>query len=111
MVLCLLHAWVPSDLWVFLFIGVMATVTADTWATELGSLSRKPPRSVLNGKVLTAGESGGVSWIGSTAAAAGSILIGAGGWLLAVWSGMEADILPYVLAALAGGLVGAFADY
>ncbi|KOR90464.1 DUF92 domain-containing protein [Paenibacillus solani] len=110
MVLCLLHAWVPSDLWVFLFIGVMATVTADTWATELGSLSRKPPRSVLNGKVLTAGESGGVSWIGSTAAAAGSILIGAGGWLLAVWSGMEADILPYVLAALAGGLVGAFAD-
>lgn len=110
MVLCLLHAWVPSDLWVFLFIGVMATVTADTWATELGSLSRKPPRSVLNGKVLTPGESGGVSWMGSTAAAAGSILIGAGGWLLAEWSGMGAELLPYVLAALAGGLVGAFVD-
>ncbi|MEC0201721.1 DUF92 domain-containing protein [Paenibacillus lautus] len=110
MVLCLLNAWFPSELWVFLFIGVMATVTADTWATEVGSLSRKPPRSVMNGKVLTAGESGGVSWVGSTAAAIGSILIGAGGWLLAGWSGMNAEILPYVLAALAGGLVGAFAD-
>lgn len=111
MVLCLLHAWSPSDLWIFLFIGVLATVTADTWATELGSLSsRKPPRSVLNGKVLIPGESGGVSWVGSTAAAAGSILIGAGGWFLAERSGMEADILPYVLAALAGGMVGAFVD-
>lgn len=110
MVLCLLNAWVPSELWVLLFIGVMATVTADTWATELGSLSRRPPRSVLNGRVLTAGESGGVSWAGSLAAAAGSLLIGAGGWLLAGWSGMSADWLSYVLAALAGGLVGAFAD-
>ncbi|ACX66843.1 MULTISPECIES: DUF92 domain-containing protein [Paenibacillus] len=110
MVLCLLNVWIPSHLWVYLFIGVMATVTADTWATEVGSLSRKPPRSVLNGRVLTAGESGGVSWVGSAAAAAGSMLIGAGGWLLAEWSGMNADPLPYVLAALAGGLVGAFAD-
>ena len=109
MVLCLLNVWIPSDLWVFLFIGVMATVTADTWATELGALAGSPAFRAER-QVLTAGESGGVSWVGSTAAAAGSLLIGAGGWSLAGWSGMDAELLPYVLATLAGGLVGAFAD-
>ena len=78
MVLCLLNVWIPSDLWVFLFIGVMATVTADTWATELGALAGSPAFRAER-QVLTAGESGGVSWVGSTAAA-GSLLIGAGGW-------------------------------
>jgi len=110
MILCLLHAIHPSGLWVMLYIGVMATVTADTWATELGSLSRKQPRSILGGRKLTAGESGGVTWLGSSAAAAGSLLIGAGGWLLAEWSGMDPSFLPYLAAGLTGGLVGAFAD-
>lgn len=55
MVFVLLNAIVPMDLWEFLFIGVMATVTSDTWATEIGTLSKKPPRSVLTGKILPAG--------------------------------------------------------
>ncbi|GAB6926427.1 DUF92 domain-containing protein [Paenibacillus sp. JCM 10914] len=110
MMLCLLHAWHPSEVWVLLFIGVMATVTADTWATELGSLSRSAPRSILSGKVLTTGESGGVSWLGSLAATAGSLLIGVSGWLLGVVAGMDISAMSYIWAGLAGGLVGAFAD-
>lgn len=110
MVLCLLNALHPSEVWVMLFIGVMATVTADTWATEFGSLSRKPPRSVLTGKQLPPGTSGGVSWPGSLAAAAGGLLIGAGGSLLAGWAGLPADVLAYSAAGLIGGLAGAFAD-
>lgn len=110
MVLCLIHFIHPHDIWKLLFIGVMATVTADTWATECGSLSRKPPRSILNGRPLPAGTSGGVSWLGSTAAAIGGAMIGAGAWLFGLLSGFDPSFIAYVLAGLIGGLAGAFSD-
>ncbi len=37
----LFSAFFPSPLWFPLFIGIMATVTADTWATELGTLAQR----------------------------------------------------------------------
>lgn len=111
MILVLLNAIYPLELWGFLFIGVMATVTSDTWATEIGTLSKKPPRSVLTGKVLQAGESGGVSTLGTLAAAAGGALIGASSWLLRMISGMpEYSFILLTSVGLIGGLVGAFAD-
>lgn len=111
MVLVLLHAIFPLELWGFLFIGVMATVTSDTWATEIGTLSKKPPRSVLTGKVLQPGASGGVSLLGTLAAAVGGALIGASSWLLRIISGMpEHSFVLLTLAGLLGGLAGAFAD-
>lgn len=111
MVFVLLNAIVPMEIWGFLFIGVMATVTSDTWATEIGTLSKKPPRSVLTGKILPAGASGGVSSLGTLAAAAGGALIGASSWLLQLLSGMPAHSFALLtLSGLVGGLAGAFAD-
>ncbi|OAB32883.1 DUF92 domain-containing protein [Paenibacillus glacialis] len=115
MLLCVLNGIWPHPEWSYLFIGIMATVTADTWATEIGSLSTKPPRSVLNGKVLTVGTSGGVSLLGSVAAAAGGAMIGGLAWILGSLSGSWEDIqwsalLIWVLIGLVAGLVGAFTD-
>lgn len=111
MLLVLLNAIYPLELWGFLFIGVMATVTSDTWATEIGTLAKKPPRSVLTGRMLPPGTSGGVSLPGTLAAAAGGALIGLASWLLRAASGMpEHSVLLLTLAGLLGGLVGAFAD-
>ena len=56
---------VPAAVWFYLFLGVMATVTADTWATELGTLSKQPPRLITNGKTVEVGSSGGVSLLGT----------------------------------------------
>ncbi|AIQ57735.1 DUF92 domain-containing protein [Paenibacillus borealis] len=111
MLLVLLNAIYPLEIWGFLFIGVMATVTSDTWATEIGTLAKRPPRSVLTGKVLQAGTSGGVSLPGTLAAAAGGVLIGVASWLLRAASGMpQHSLLTLALAGLLGGLAGAFAD-
>ena len=58
------------------FAGLMAAVTADTWATELGLLSPTPPRLITTGEEVAPGTSGGVTALGLTAAAAGGLAIG-----------------------------------
>lgn len=58
------------------FIGVMATVTADTWATELGVLSQHPPRLITTGRTVAPGTSGGITLVGTSAAMAGGFVIG-----------------------------------
>ncbi len=97
-----------------LFLGVMATVTADTWATELGVLSNSPPRLVTSGRLIEPGTSGGVTVTGTTAAAAGGLLIGAA---MLIFSSMVE--LPESIAAapwwmlpagMLGGLAGAMFD-
>ncbi|ANS77085.1 hypothetical protein AWM70_03925 [Paenibacillus yonginensis] len=119
MLICLGYVAAPNVLWVYGFVGVMATVTSDTWATELGGLSRKPPRSVLTGRVVPKGTSGGVSLAGNTAALAGGLCIGLAAWLLIRLGGDfmgtgAADgalSLPgLLLLGAAGGFVGAMAD-
>ena len=60
------------DLWQAAMLGALAAVTADTWATELGVLSRRPPVMITTGKPAVPGRSGAVSTGGTLAAAAGA---------------------------------------
>jgi len=96
----------PNALWFFLFIGVMATVTADTWATELGTLSKAAPRLITNGRAVEVGTSGGVSPLGTGVSFVGGLLIG----LTAGVFGAVAGLHPWSAAlwvALIGALSGA----
>jgi len=106
----------PTPLLFAAFVGAMATVTADTWATELGVLSKQPPHRITTGQPVPAGTSGGVSVLGTLAALAGALLIGlaaeglylAVGWLAGRGAVQWAMWLP--LMAGLGGAVGAFFD-
>jgi len=103
-IMCLGHVFWPHPLWWAGFIGVMATVNADTWATEIGGLSRSQPRSIVSGRRVPAGTSGGVTRLGLAASAAGGLLIGASGWALSGGS-----LLPEAAAASVPGGEGAAA--
>ncbi len=91
------------------FVGLMATVTADTWATELGVLSPKRPRLITSGQPVEPGTSGGITLVGTAAAAAGALLIGLTLFILLLATGAAAPtwIMP---AALVAGLGGAMLD-
>ncbi len=93
------------------FLGAMATVTADTWATELGVLSPTLPRLITTGRVVEVGTSGGVSRLGTLAAAAGALTIGLVALVFALMAGNEFKeyewVVPVVLMA---GLSGSLAD-
>jgi len=57
------------------FAGSLAAANADTWATELGILSKSLPRMITTGRQVDAGTSGAVSLAGTAFSLAGSLLI------------------------------------
>ena len=101
--IALLSIITPSPLWFAAFLGVMATVTADTWATELGTLSRKPPRLITTGRIVEPGRSGAISPFGTLATTLGALLIGA---VATIWQGAPG----LLLIAGIGGLIGSLTD-
>ena len=50
----------PTWAWLA-YIGAMAAVNADTWATEIGVLNPHPPRLITTGKPVERGASGAIS--------------------------------------------------
>jgi len=65
-----------SPLLFALFVGALAEANADTWATELGVLSKRKPRLITNGRLVAPGTSGGVTLLGTLSALSGAALIG-----------------------------------
>lgn len=93
----LLRGWFPNSPLPFLAASAsLAAANADTWATELGVLSPKPPRLITTGKIVDRGVSGGVSILGLLAALAGSILIATTGWFF------ENNLAYFLIVALSG---------
>lgn len=95
-----------SPLWFPFFLGVMATVNADTWATELGTLAARPPRLITTGRPVEAGTSGAISPLGTLVSLLGGSLIG-------LAAGLLSRDVSWWLAALmgaAGGLSGSLFD-
>ena len=94
-----------------LFVGVMATVNADTWATELGVLSPHRPRLITTGRTVEPGTSGGITLLGTSAAAAGSLLIGSIMLVGLALGEPTVGLLWWLLpAALLGGVAGSMVD-
>ena len=87
----------------YAFVGALAAANADTWATELGVLSRNLPRLLTSGKEVPRGTSGAVSRTGLLASLVGAATVaGLAGWL-------EGD-LRLASAALVAGFLGSGLD-
>jgi uncharacterized protein (TIGR00297 family) len=83
------------------FAGAFAAASADTWGTEVGTLSGTPPVSILTLRPRRAGLSGGITPLGTGATAAGSLCVACVASL--------AGIAPLSSVA-AGGIAGATLD-
>jgi uncharacterized membrane protein len=94
----------------------MGSVTADTWATELGILSRFSPRLITTGQPVAPGTSGAVSRMGTLASIAGALLIGTVATILTQFQSLigshawSLEAVSYPLLAVAGGVSGSFVD-
>jgi uncharacterized protein (TIGR00297 family) len=86
-----------------LMVGTLAAAQADTWATEIGRYSRRPPRLLVGRRTVAPGTSGGVTWLGSAGGIAGALVLGG----VAVLIGATPAV---ALWSAAGGIVGMVAD-
>jgi uncharacterized protein (TIGR00297 family) len=97
------HGALPWDGWLAIGGGALAAATADTWATEIGTLARSAPRLITTWRPAPPGTSGAVTAMGTLAMVLGSAFLTLG-MLAAVWP------RHVVAASFAGGVLGALAD-
>lgn len=83
------------------FAGAIAAASADTWATEIGTLSSRPPVSIVTLRPVQTGISGGVSALGIAASAAGAVCVAVVAWLVRI---------AWLPAVAAGGFAGSLLD-
>jgi uncharacterized protein (TIGR00297 family) len=115
--LALAYSLSPHAGLVAAFVGAMATVNSDTWATEIGVLSRQVPRLVTTGRSVPPGTSGGITGCGSLAALIGGAFIGlcavlfiAGERLLSGQPAMIETLWSLLPVGAVSGLIGSFFD-
>jgi uncharacterized protein (TIGR00297 family) len=100
------------------FAGALGAATADTWATEIGVLSKRQPRLMTTGKTVLVGTSGGVTWLGTGASALGALALGLVAAAVALTDRSLASsyvvgfrpALIVLLSGMMGGIVGSLVD-
>jgi uncharacterized protein (TIGR00297 family) len=103
--LCLLGAVLfPHAFWYPAYLGALAAVNADTWATEIGTRWGGPPCNLVSWRRVPVGQSGGVTAAGTMGAAAGALIIAVCGAAVGGARGGTYAILGPALAGSVGAL-------
>ncbi|MDE1865989.1 MAG: DUF92 domain-containing protein [Candidatus Micrarchaeota archaeon] len=104
-----LHMQRLAVLCLFGFIAAVAAITADKFASEIGVLDGMPV-SLLSGKKVRKGVSGGITWLGLTVSAVAPLMIA----LILVPISMPYGflVLPYlsIVVLVLSGFVGSLVD-
>jgi uncharacterized protein (TIGR00297 family) len=101
---CALIAGSGGTTWIAAFAGSYAAATADTWGTEIGTLARGTPRSILTWQPIPAGLSGGVTLAGTAAEFAGAA------WIAVAAALSLTPALRLIGPVCIGGIAGALVD-
>ncbi len=80
LLVALAYGWGRLEPLYLVYLAALAGATADTWATEIGSWSRRPPRDIITHRPIPQGTSGGVTWLGTTGSLMGAATLAAVGW-------------------------------
>lgn len=95
-----------NPIWLIAFVMAIAAANADTWASEIGVLSKREPINLFTWKRVATGTSGAISLLGTLSAFVGSALIGIIARIL--WSQQLTP--PLVIAAVIFGFLSMLLD-
>lgn len=104
----LLYYFYPSPELFCAFVTSIAAVNADTWASEIGTLTKQRPIHVLKWKRVPPGTSGAVSMLGTSAAIVGSFVIV--GIAIIIWGQKFTETHTLLLALTVAGFLGNVVD-
>lgn len=71
----LLYLLFPHPLWIVSFCMMIASSNSDTWASEIGTLSKRQPISIRTFRLVPGGTSGAISILGTFAGFCGAFFI------------------------------------
>ena len=103
LVLCIFNHFYQMELIYIMFLASIAAANSDTWATEIGKLSRKRPKDIISGRSLNVGESGGITFIGLLGSMSGSLVIATVGYFLDINT-------SYLIILFISGFLGSIFD-
>ncbi len=94
---------------IVMFGASLSASTADTWASEAGILSHRPPISILTGRPVPTGMSGGLSFLGTASSILGAIMI-ALAWYATFAGYTDPSWILLASVVAVSGVIGSFAD-
>ncbi len=97
----------PQQLWYIFYLAALSSAAADTWATEIGVLSRTTPVLITTFKPVSAGVSGGITKAGTMASLGGAFsLTLIGMYIFPAYS----HSLRYLIILTSTGFLASFFD-
>lgn len=106
----LLACVLKSERFTVALCSALAACTADTWASEIGVFSRREPVSILTGRPVQKGLSGGVTALGLLSSLCGSALIAAVYAIFTIWRQDLATVYIGAFVVLLSGFAGSIID-
>jgi uncharacterized protein (TIGR00297 family) len=103
----LMSALTGNAAWTLVAVGALAAAAADTWSTELGLLFGGAPRSIVSGRLVEPGLSGGITLAGSLGGALGAVAVALAAASLAPSASFARLALAGVLGGVGDSLLGA----
>lgn len=106
-ILVLINTLFPSEVWYLVYVVLIASVCADTWATEFGTIKKVTTYNILNFKKIEQGKSGGISIFGLFGAVLGALIISLTAFH---WVNLQPTyfIFLIVITGLSGSIVDSF---
>ncbi len=105
LVLLLIYLIDKNEIFYILYLTALATATADTWATEFGSMKKQKTISIVTLNEIPQGTSGGISLFGTFGGFLGAVLI-----LLSGIYWINSNLLVNSVLIVLFGFLGMFID-
>ena len=99
----LIHAFDSNPVYLAVFTACLAEACSDTWASEIGVLSKSEPVSILTFTKVPKGLSGGVSLLGTCSAMLSSILYGI--FAFSCYDGINLSLVMVVIFSSFAGVM------
>lgn len=104
-ILVVINYFYPDDIWYLIYAGIIASSCADTWATEIGTISPHKTYDILKFKPVRQGTSGGVSFAGFTGALLGAVFIAL---ISVIWTTKNG--VPFIISVAFAGFAASIID-
>ncbi len=105
MIALLLFKATGKSVFLMVFAACIAEACSDTWAGDIGVLSKSEPVSILTGRKIPKGLSGGISFLGTFSGLLGAILVSC-----IYFSSFEGTSLALAAIAAASAFLGCLSD-